>query len=95
MPYQPTPEVVMFTMILFLITAFVLGYTAAETHERRAHAMTKKSLQEVHRQKRELSNWVRKNWPSETAAYSLGHIEGYQQGVTQSPELEERARLSE
>lgn len=92
---MPTPEVVIAVVIAFLVIAFLIGYTAANTHERRAQEMVRHSLRASEKQKHDLGVWVRKNWPDEFEAYRNGHIEGYQQGVSQAPELEERARMSE
>lgn len=78
-----------------LVLAFLIGYTAAETRERRAHAATRSALLRLQQQKRELGQWIREHWPNEFDAYRNGHIEGYQQGVSHAPELEERARLAQ
>lgn len=71
------------------IVGFILGYAAANVAEREAVDMLKAHLNMIKRQKMELSQWVEKNWPTEYAAYTLGHTEGYQQGVLQGPDLED------
>lgn len=65
------------------ISSFLLGYTAAETFERLALRATRKREQR-------LTKWVKDNWPNEYMAYRHGTISGYQAGVMQGPELEDR-----
>lgn len=67
------------------VASFLLGYYAAATQERRAKKILDANLKLAIRQKRDISEWIRSNWPDETTAYRLGHSEGYQQGVLQGP----------
>jgi hypothetical protein len=69
------------------VACYLLGYLAAETRERRAKAVLDANLKLAIRQKREMSEWIKANWPNEYTAYREGHTLGYQQGVLQGPEL--------
>lgn len=86
-----TPIAPILVAALVILAAFFLGFTAARDDERRAHAKTRKLLQQVNRQKRDMTKWVQTNWPDEFAAYKNGHINGYQQGVLQAADLEAQA----
>jgi hypothetical protein len=76
-------------MLVLAVCCFLLGYDVAETTERKARKDLDRHLKAVILQKKMLSEWVRKNWPDEYAAYHRGHAEGYQQGVLQAETLEE------
>ena len=68
--------------------SFLLGWDIAESREREAKRILDGNLKLAIRQKRELTKWIGENWPSEFDAYRRGHLEGYQQGISQSAELE-------
>lgn len=79
---------------LFMVAAFWLGWNTAESRERRASAKLRAQYLDLQIQKKSITNWVRKNWPTQYEAYRHGHREGYQQGVTDAPELETMAEDS-
>lgn len=76
-------------LIVLAIAAFFLGWDIAESRERKAKYILDANLKLAIRQKNQLSQWVRQNWPNEYAAMQRGYHEGYQQGVIQSPYLDE------
>ena len=90
-----TTTLIIIAVILFMVAAFWLGWNTAESRERRASAQLRSQYLDLQMQKRGITNWVRKNWPNEYQAYREGHKHGYQQGVTDSPELEALAEDSE
>ena len=81
-------HLILLAVALFMLAAFITGYTAAETKERKAHDQLRTTIRNIEQQKRSLTTWVRENWPNEFDAYRRGHQEGYQQGVLHSPFLE-------
>jgi hypothetical protein len=82
---------IILAVILFMLAAFLTGWTMKESRETQAHQKTKNALRQVEKAKRQLTSWVRENWPDEFAAYRAGHQVGYQQGVLQAAELEQLA----
>jgi hypothetical protein len=66
----------------FCIFIFLLGYTAAESRERRAQ---KGAARRIHR----IDQWIKTNWSDSYEAYHQGYAHGYQQGITHSPTLSE------
>jgi hypothetical protein len=85
------PYWMILAVILFIVAAFLTGYTMAETKERVAAEKLRQSLQRVQQAKYQLTQWVRTNWPNEFEAYRAGHKVGYQQGVLQAADLELQA----
>lgn len=79
---------VILAVILFMVAAFWTGYTMAESRERKASATIRKQYHNLQLQKRDITNWVRRNWPTQYEAYRHGHKDGYQSGVHDAPELE-------
>ena len=89
------PFWIILAVAIFMLAAFLTGYTMAQTREREAAKKIEANLRDLKNQKANLTKWVRSNWPDEFAAYRRGHREGYQQGVLQSPELELMAEAQE
>lgn len=83
------PRFALAALIVLIIAAFFLGWDIAEARERKAKEFLNRNIKLLSQQKQELTTWVRTNWPNEYEAYKRGHIEGYQQGILQSAELEE------
>lgn len=81
--------VILFALPILGGVCFWLGWNAASVRERRAKRILDSNLKLVIKQKQQLYEWVRTNWPTEAAAFKAGHTEGYQQGVLHSPKLEE------
>jgi hypothetical protein len=73
-----------------LVIAFCLGLGAGENKNRRISRGLRAQVRLAHQQRHDLTAWVRKNWPNEYAAYKRGVVEGYQQGVLQGPDLEDK-----
>ena len=86
---------VVLTVAAGLIGAFLLGYTAAEHHERRAKASIQANYNRMQKMYRALIMWAQESWPTEFAAYWQGHKDGYQQGIWQAPEMEARAQAND
>lgn len=83
------PRLFLAFLAIALVGGFVLGYAQAHAHEytdRRMDAARRRSQQ---RQYRDLLLWIRANWPDEFEAHRRGVAEGYQQGVSHSPALDE------
>jgi hypothetical protein len=82
-------------MIELLITAaaaatvaYIFGWLLGKTEGHRLSENARGYWLRERQQREQLAEWVMHNWPDEYAAYHQGHEEGYQQGVTQGPDLE-------
>lgn len=83
------------TVALFLLSlgvaSFLLGWEAANHDARRIQRGLSSQLRLAKKQRYELTEWVKTNWPDEYSAYRSGVSEGYQQGVLHAPDLMEEA----
>lgn len=86
-----TPAVAAIIVVVAMLTAFILGFTAADATSRRIQKGLHAQLRLAQDQRYRLAQWVRTNWPNEYAAYQNGFDQGYQQGVTEAPALMEDA----
>ena len=86
---MPNYTMLFVAMLILAIAAFFLGWDIAESRERKAKHILDANLKLAIYQKRQLTQWVRQNWPNEYTAWRRGHQEGYQQGVLDAPKLDE------
>lgn len=91
---EPNWGVLIIALFGLCIAAFLLGIDVGEEHGNKAKRELTRRMIHDRKQQTELTAWVRKNWPNEYKAYQRGHADGYQQGVLQSPELEDNASTS-
>lgn len=78
-----------FGLALVAAACYAFGYQTGNHHNAYVMRRTRDQLRLVEKQKREIGEWVRKNWPTELAAFENGHSQGYQQGFDHSALLDE------
>lgn len=80
LPYEATAFICV-GLVMIAIACFALGYQAGDHSNQYVLRSIRSQLHMVQKQKRELGEWVRENWPNEYAAFRQGHTAGYQQGI--------------
>jgi hypothetical protein len=86
------PDNLLFPVVAGLVIgvfSFYLGYDAGRddgTKDIEAAVETAQTnLFVLHQQQAALSEWVETNWPTEYAAYVMGHDQGFQSGIWSAP----------
>lgn len=83
-------------LILALLTiatlvGYAIGYATAWAHHQVERARYNAARLQWTRDRNNMANWIRENWPTEFDAYTRGAGDGYQQGVLQGPDLKDAA----